>query len=162
MYHVIDNFLETEKFQAIQTTMTEPNFSWFFQPYIANHNETKGYPGVFLAHMFYNNCLPNSPYFEMIYSLLNKIDIKALIRVKANLYPSLEKIYTHEMHVDHNFPHKGAIFHLNTNNGHTILSDGTKLESVENRIVFFDSSISHASTTCNDQPFRMNININYF
>lgn len=162
MYQIIDNFLLKEEFEVIKNTMFGSNFPWFLQSYIAAFDETKDYDGLLLTHMFYSNFSSNSPYFEMLLPLIEKIGVKSLIRIKSNMYPSLEKKQKHAMHVDHYFPHKGAIYHINTNNGHTILEDGTKLESVENRIILFDTSAPHASTSCNDQPFRMNININYF
>ena len=37
-----------------------------------------------------------------------------------------------------------------------------KIPSVKNRIIFFDPSIPHCSTSCSDSKTRMNININYF
>ena len=58
-------------------------------------------------------------------------------------------------------PHQGLIFHINNNNGYTILEDGTKIESIANRAVFLDTSKPHQSTTCTDQDIRLNININY-
>ena len=51
---------------------------------------------------------------------------------------------------------------MNTNNGYTEFEDGTKVESVENRIVYFDGSIPHNSSTCTDQKVRAVISINYF
>ena len=60
------------------------------------------------------------------------------------------------------YKHCGLIFYLNTNNGFTILDDGTKIESVENRALFFDPSKRHCSTTCTDSIFRSIIIINYF
>jgi len=50
-----------------------------------------------------------------------------MIRVKANLYPKDEKFIEHDWHIDYNFNHNGAIFYVNTNNGYTILEDGTKI-----------------------------------
>ena len=82
--------------------------------------------------------------------------------IKANLYPSLNKIIEHGSHVDQNFKHNGFIYYLNTNNGYTKLSDGTKIESIENRGLFFDSSLPHQSTNCTDQNIRINLNFNYF
>ena len=41
-------------------------------------------------------------------------------------------------------------------------NDKTKIDSVENRILFFDPSIPHDSENCTDQKVRVNININYF
>ena len=66
------------------------------------------------------------------------------------------------MHIDYPFPHKGAILSLNTCNGYTKLEDGTKVDSVANRILLFDASTPHCSTTTSDTTARFNININYF
>ena len=56
----------------------------------------------------------------------------------------------------------GLYFILNTCNGYTKLEDGTKVFSVENRALFFDSYTPHCSTSCTDKLYRSNININYF
>ena len=42
------------------------------------------------------------------------------------------------------------------------LEDGTEVECRENRILFFDPSKEHASTTCTDQTVRSIIIVNYF
>ena len=91
-----------------------------------------------------------------------KLKPRALVRIKANLYQCTPKIIKHGEHADFDWEHKGALYSLNTCNGGTILEDGTKIESKENRMLLFDPSKPHASTTCTDQPARFNININYF
>ena len=65
------------------------------------------------------------------------------------------------MHVDFESPHKGAIFFVNTNNGHTILEDETEIENIENRLLLFDSSKLHTGTTSNNVAARCNIIFNY-
>ena len=94
--------------------------------------------------------------------LLNRIDIKALVRVKINLYPNTEKVYEHDPHFDYNWEHKACIFSINTCDGYTKLHDGTKIPSIENQALFFDGSTEHTSSTTSDDVVRMNININYF
>ena len=84
-----------------------------------------------------------------------------MLRVKVNLYPNTEILHEHAMHVDTDFPHSGAILSLNTCDGYTKLEDGTKIDSVANRILLFDASEKHCSTTTTNVPARMNININY-
>lgn len=54
------------------------------------------------------------------------------------------------------------IFYLNTNDGFTILNGETKINSVENRILLFDPSELHSSTTCTNDKCRVNVNFNYF
>ena len=84
-----------------------------------------------------------------------------MIRAKANLYIRREKLVHHKDHVDTKFPHKGAIFYLNDNDGFTVLEDGTEIESRANRVLLFDPSKPHHSTSCTSDKRRVNININY-
>ena len=83
------------------------------------------------------------------------------IYIIFNLYPNTEKVYEHEMHQDFDFSHKTAIFSINTCDGYTKLEDGTKIDSVANRILLFDASKEHCSTTTTNVSTRINININY-
>ena len=89
-------------------------------------------------------CSSYSPLFQ------NNIDFK---RIEA------DKLIKH---IDFDFSHKGAILYINSCNGYTKLEDGTKIDSVANRILFFDPSTPHCSTTTSDTTARFNINFNYF
>ena len=104
----------------------------------------------------YKKILP--PFYE---NKTTEIYIKALIRIKINMNPNHPIIKEHGMHTDFDFSHKGAIFSINTCDGYTKLEDGTKIDSVANRMLFFDASRPHTSSTCTDQAVRMNINFNY-
>ena len=107
--------------------------------------------------------MPVSPLlYNKITPILEKLDVKALIRVKCNLYPYSEKVHEHEMHSDSDYSHKAALLSINTCNGYTKLEDGTKIDSVANRVLIFDASKPHCSTTCSDTTARFNINFNYF
>ena len=78
------------------------------------------------------------------------------------MYPNTEKVHEHGEHADYSWKHKTALFSLNTCDGYTKLEDGTKIDSVANRMLLFDASTPHTSSTCTDQPVRVNINFNYF
>ena len=65
------------------------------------------------------------------------------------------------MHKDTNYSSLGAIFSLNTCDGYTKLKDGTKIDSIANRILLFNASEEHCSTTTTNVSARINININY-
>ena len=163
---VIDNFLADEEFNLVKETFLSNSCAWFFSSKISNHNEQDDNyerEGHLFSHIIYINHRPTSPFYEKLMPFfLNKINVKSLIRIKVNLYPYFGKYAEHEFHRDQEFSHSGAIFYVNSNNGHTILEDGTKIESVGNRIVFFDTNIRHKSTTCTDQRQRITINFNYF
>ena len=50
---------------------------------------------------------------------------------------------------------------MNTNNGYTRFEDGTKVESVANRMVTFPNQMMHTGTTTTDSEYRLVINLNY-
>ena len=166
MKHIIkDNFLNTIDFDKIKSTMLGIQFPWFVQDgpsYLKKYNIQPTVP-FFWSHMFFR---PNkgitSEFFNILTPILKKLDIQFLIRIKANLYSSSSKIEKHKSHADFSFKHKGALFSLNTCNGFTMLMNNTKVKSIENRVLLFDPSKPHYSSTCTDVKIRCNININYF
>lgn len=117
----------------------------------------------FYSHMVYYNSRITSPkVFEILQPLLGLLNWKALMRIKINNYPKTPKIIHHQNHVDGNFKHNGALFYVNSNNGMTVMEKNKKISSVENKLVLFDSSKMHHSTTTSDTNRRITININYF
>lgn len=161
-YQIIDNFLPQEEFENIKNSILNSNFDWNLTLVVSNQKErlplTASY---YFTHVFWSG-FNTDPQAQVFAPLLNKIDCKAMIRIKANLYPSTDDIVHHDKHCDYDFSHRGAIFYLNTNNGLTILEDKVEVESIENRILLFDPSKPHNSTTCTDDKCRVNINFNFF
>ena len=54
-----------------------------------------------------------------------------------------------------------AILYINTNDGYTVFEDGTKIDSVANRICIFPYYLKHSGTTCTNANRRIALNINY-
>ena len=162
-YEVIDQFLPKDIFGKIKSNMIHPDFTWNLCNSVSNSDESflLKNSSYYFVHIFFNKIFVDEN-IKFLLPLLDRIDCKSLIRIKGNLYPSTEKVYEHNNHVDYNYSHKGAIFYLNTNNGKTILNNTIEINSVENRLLYFDPSIIHKSTTCSDKKYRLNININYF
>ena len=166
-HKVIDNFLDEEYFDSLVTFFTDKEktgseLPWVFQRKInLNHNVAEDNL-FYLMHMFYEGNQPMSSGYDNLIPLLEKLELKLLVRVKGNLYPNTEIIHEHAMHVDYPFSHSAAILSLNTCDGYTKLKDGTKINSVANRILLFDASEKHCSTTTTNVAARINININYF
>ena len=157
-----DNYLDETDYKNIKNIMLGKEFPWLFSDNVSSSNDKSKF-SFFWNHVFFlQNHGVTSPFFKSLGPLLKKLEFKALIRVKANLYSNQGKIVEHKKHKDYNYRHKGALFYLNTCNGFTTLADGTKIESVGNRIVFFDPSIPHHSSTCTDENVRVNLNFNYF
>lgn len=157
-YTVVDNFLDTEYFNCLKNTLMGSSFPWFFQPTVAEHERATDF---YFTHIIYDNNTINSNFYDSLNILIDKLQINSLFRIKANLYPNLNKEIINLSHVDSPTTHKGAILYINTNNGYTILNNSIKIKSIENRILFFDPSVPHQSTHCTDKKNRININFNY-
>jgi Rps23 Pro-64 3,4-dihydroxylase Tpa1-like proline 4-hydroxylase len=158
---VVDNFLPKEDFLKIQSLLSSWDFPWYYQSKI-NLSHTEDDLDCYFTHMIFEKQKGYSNFYPSLLPLLNKINFKALIRVKCNIYSKTDKVEIHKPHIDYDFKHKGAIFYINTNDGGTILENGKKIDSVENRILFFDSYKKHSSTSTSNAKSRINININYF
>ena len=162
MYKIIDNVLPQEKFEDIKNFILDSNFPWNLTPVVTNEEEnlptTASY---YFTHKFWYG-FHTEPQAQVFAPILNLLGCKSMIRIKGNLYPSTETIIHHDNHIDYDYPHRGAIFYLNTNNGLTILEDKIEVESVENRLLLFDPSKPHRSTTCTDDKCRVNVNFNFF
>ena len=158
-YEIIDNFLPIEEFIKIKNTMLSNDFPWYFCDSVSYKNINDNF---YFNHTFYNDYCVLSDKIYLINSILTKIKPKSLIRIKGNFYPKTDKIIEHGVHIDYPFEHKGFLFYINSNDGFTKLKDGTIVESIENRGLFFDAHIEHNSSTCTNQDGRININFNYF
>ena len=161
-YKIIDNALSHEEFYNIKDSILNPHFSWNLITGVTTEKESlPTHASFYFSHIFWDG-FEIEPQSQMFAPLLNLMDCKALLRIKGNCYPSTPEIIKHGKHADYSFPHKGAIFYLNTNNGLTILEDEVEVESIENRLLLFDPSKMHTSTTCTDAKCRINVNFNYF
>ena len=158
MTKIIDNFLDTNYFNNIKELVFGDNFSWYYNPQV-NQDQSKKSLNFYMTHLVFAKT-PNSEHFDFFKPLFDKIGVEQLIRVKINLYPRSETLLVNAPHVDFDYKHKGFILYLNTCDGYTVLKD-RKVESIENRALFFDSSVPHSSTTCTNATARFNMNINY-
>jgi hypothetical protein len=154
---IIDNFLCEEDLHKVKSLILDKYFSWYY-------NDGKEYADdefFQFTHIFYNNHSPNSSYFKELQPFLDKLDVQALIRIKANNTGREHTIRKGSYHIDSKAPCKTAIWYLNTNNGKTLFEDGDEVESVENRMVIFPSQLKHTATTHTDTKTRIVINFNY-
>jgi len=159
MIEVIDNFLPKKEFEEIRNVICSNSFPFFYNGAIAYDNDALNQ--YYFIHLFFINNKPNSNYFNMWGNFLKKINCKALIKIKGNMYLGTEKKQIHKAHQDYDYPHKGCLFYINTNNGATIF-EGKKVLPKENRAVFFEPHKLHSSSTCTDENRRITINFNYF
>lgn len=165
-YKVIDNFLSKNDFKIIQDIMindVKGGLVWLYRQNVVRDNEKmENWKLFYMIHRIYEDHIIQSDFYEPLIPILEILEVKALLRIKANMYPNTESLKEHGMHTDYRFSHKGAIFSVNTCDGYTKLEDGTKIDSIENRMLLFDPSTPHSSSTTTDQVVRVNINFNYF
>tara|TARA_R100000458_G_C8245539_1_gene223561 strand:- start:58 stop:546 length:489 start_codon:yes stop_codon:yes gene_type:complete len=157
----VDDFLDKDTFKNLQTKMFNNTFPWFMEQGISDGRgiEKKEY---FFTHIIFKDWRINSETFKDVLIILNKLKVKSLLRIKGNLYIKTPTIVKHDLHTDYEFSHKAGLLCMNTNNGYTYFKDGTKIESVENRMITFDAGEEHAGTSCSDENYRCNIIFNYF
>ena len=101
-----------------------------------------------------------SPVYEQIEPINELLGIKALIRIKCNMYPNTEILKEHGMHTDKENG-KTGIFYINTCNGYTKFKNGKKIMSEENKYIEFNSKLPHTGASCTDKKPRVVINFNY-
>ena len=159
MFKVVDNFLDKDYFNQIKNFILSEEFPWYYNDRISNKNDPKDF--YYFTHIFYIENSANSSGYDMWKNFLKKIDCKALIRIKANMYNNVNKKRKNKLHIDYPYSHKGCLFYLNSNNGETYFKN-KKVIPKENRVVFFDPSEPHSSSLCTDEKRRITINFNYF
>tara|TARA_B100001113_G_C20711428_1_gene449551 strand:- start:34 stop:570 length:537 start_codon:yes stop_codon:yes gene_type:complete len=160
-YVIIDDCLDKDYFKFLQEQMMCPDFPWLYQSEVANEGENKD-DDFYFIHRIYENNNPVSTFWEPCEKLLQDLDVKALLRVRVLLFVNQGKMIIHDDHVDYPFSHKTALLYVNSNNGSTGFEDGSRVDSVENRVVLFDGSKPHNSSTCTDQKVRLVFSVNYF
>ena len=153
-----DNFLDTKSFESIKKTLFDRQFPWYYTDNVVKNEKINNH--FLLSHGFYDYTII-SPYYKYLIPLLIKLKIKSFIRIKANLYVNQGKVIEHLKHADFKFSHKSALYSVNTTNGYTRIGD-KKIQGLSNRLLQFYASNQHASSTCTDQPVRINIVVNYF
>jgi hypothetical protein len=168
---VVDDFLEPDEFEKIETLISGLMFPWYlsevirpvssFGPIVSLECEKKD--NWQFIHLFYSDDRVNSDYFKVLLPILVKIVPRSLVRIKANCVSRTEKSVLHGYHPDFDYKEcTTAIFYVNTNNGFTQFKNGEKVLSVANRLVTFPSPTYHSGVSCTDEQVRMVINFNYF
>jgi len=171
-YKIYDNFLDQREFLLIQDLVMSSQLPYNYNS-ILNYDQENDYEkhkyDYYFTHLAYRNDRDDiikggtkTVYLENFMPIIKKLSVASLIRVKVNFYPRTEKVKTHASHKDYHFDHNGALFYINSCDGYTILEDGTKIESIANRVLIFNAGTPHSSTSCTNAHGRFNINFNYF
>ena len=160
---VVDDFLDIDDFTNLKNIMEGLYFPWYWNPRTTRYDNTPQ-----MIHNFIFKSQVKSSYLDLLKEskLFEKLGLAYIARCKANLnYKTIEN-NVGSFHTDFSGDSmKGittSILYINTNNGGTQFSDGTRVKSVANRLVKFDCSQKHASVSCTDEDRRVLINVNYF
>ena len=154
-----DNLLDMEEFDRLESIIDNPFFPWFFQKEQVKDDDP------FFCHALYCNDLVQSEFYKPVLDIFKKyIKWIALYRLNINLCPKIGS--TSKFHTDTNGQENEekmttAIYYLNTNNGYTEFEDGTKVDSVGNRLVVFPTNTTHRAAGQTDTNKRIVINFNY-
>ena len=166
---IIDNFLPDNEFKILVDAITGVSPAIDFRIVSTVEDSSLGiedYWSWYMIHMIYSMDMPQSK----IYSDLCKMfvpkfyevaNFRTMSRIKVNAYPYTDVVREHKEHTDTDFSHTGAVFSLNTCDGYTKIIGEAKVKSIANRIVFFDASKPHQSTTTSNAKLRYNINFNF-
>jgi len=163
---VIDNFLSDDDWSLLKNTYINDILTGYlplyFAPFISSEYDGDEILNYYFQHNIYkkHKIFSVQLYDFILEKIVPKLDLKAFIRIKLNAYPNIGILREHNPHIDYDFPHKGALLFLNTCNGFTRI-ENEKVESIENRIVFFEPNKYHNSSSCTDQKLRLTINFNY-
>ena len=170
---ITDNFLPKEEFIVLRDTITEERFPWYFYNIKSKgkkmkENESTS-PGQF-NHIAYANSVPTSQFFSSHFEpIMGQLNSPLLARIKLNLNHRLPEPFYSDFHIDIYDVEEDiiakmttSIFYINTNNGYTEFEDGTKVESIANRLVTFPANTVHRGVTQTDEQTRILINFNYF
>jgi len=158
---IVDDVLPQHVADNIENLLTGRSFPWFF---IAPEFSEVAFGGAnqYMIHTFYEDYKVNSTFYNLIEPIIEFINPRALIKIKANLYPFTNTVIEQGFHVDCGWDdNHTAIYYVNDNDGYTKLSDGTKIESVKNRLSILNPLTSHTGSTSTDKS-RLTINFNWF
>ena len=166
---IIDQFLDSSEFDLLHDFIMGDEMLWYFNSYvdygISDYRFVDDPDNYQFVHNFYTIGKESHSYLlPTLAPIIEKINCKKLLRVKSNLNPRTSNHIKRNFHIDSDRTwnkHKTSILYINTNNGWTEFEDGSKVNSVSNRMVIFDSPIKHAGITCTDEKSRVLINFNY-
>ena len=172
MIQIIDNFLDQKSFLELREEIFSNDFPWYFSDVKTysetNWEENELYNCQHVHTFFAVRTKVKSGWYSLLVPILKRLKARDIIRIKINSTPKTERIIKHNFHVDiddakeFGYPSSTTtVYYLNTNDGYTEFETGERVNSVENRMVIFDSTTRHRSTTCTNRRRRVVLNFNY-
>lgn len=159
-----DNFLSKQEIDAWRLRIKHRDFPWSFQRSVSDPEGQKSHDHFYFVHCLWDNYKALSPHFEFFKGILSHLKVKSLIRMRLIMYVNQGEFITHNLHKDYGYKHQSSLLYLNTCDGYTGFGGEYPglVESVENRLVTFDGSTEHCSTTVTNKKARLVLGVNYF
>ena len=136
MIKVVDNILSPDEFKKLIDVLLGSEFPWYFLP----NKVSKGDGNFQMCHNFIISGKPVSQFLTILDPFIKKLNMKKVIRIKANKTFKKSTNVESEMHIDvtrkEDEKFKTAVFYCNSNNGFTLFKSGEKVTSKENRAVY--------------------------
>ena len=143
MVKVLDNILSPDEFKKLTDVLLGSEFPWYFLP----NKVSKGDGNFQMCHNFIISGKPVSQFLTILDPFIKKLNMKKVIRIKANKTFKKSTNVESEMHIDvtrkEDEKFKTAVFYCNSNNGSTLFKSGKKVVSKENRVGIFDGRTLH-------------------
>lgn len=162
---VYDNYVNPPEFAMLQKEVLSEHFPWTYNDQIIRESQKDN--NFQFVHLLFTMLGQESEYFKFIVPVIQQLNPIAIHRAKFNCITRTDDIKVSGLHTDINEARmlesepKTAILYINSNNGYTFFEDGTKVNSVANRICIFPYWMKHSSTSCTNQNRRIALNINY-
>ena len=154
---IIDNFLDKETFNSMQSFVLGDSFPWYFNDFKSDGTDVHNFQ---FTHTVIRQGQITSEFIQHMDPFFKGLNVKEVFRVKMNLTTKTEKLFNHLYHTDFK-DCTTSIFYMNTNNGKTIFKNGKEVNSIANRMIIFNSNLEHAATSHTDEKMRVVINFNY-
>ena len=160
MIKIIENFLPEQDFLNLQNFLLDEKIPWFYRDTIVLKDDPP-----YFTFCFYNNDRIQSPAFDLVQPLLNKLNYSSIIQIRANLVLKEESEKRVGWHTDYSYKNfKTAIYYINNTNGPTVVKGdkNVKVYPKKNKILIMDGSTEHAAIIQTDKKRRIVLNINYY
>ena len=165
-FKVVDNFMPEGVYFNMKSTIMGRWFPWYFAEIVDYECEEERqdlrkfqFTSSFYRDMAWSCAEP------VIYPIVEKIKPVSLIKAKANLQTRAETSFVNSFHIDEpkfrNQDHVTAIYYFNSCDGKTVFESGEEIESIGNRIVFFQPNRRHSGTSVTNAKSRCVVNINF-
>ena len=155
---IIPNHLKYYTFTELKNTIADKNFRWYFSQ---SSGEPEQYSNLlYYDHEFSEDVTPKLK--RNLATLCYQLGAIAVLIIKVNATP--KNAPQQEWHTDWQIstPSKTCVLYLNDNDGYTEFMDGTKVESVANTAVIFDTNTKHRGVSATNVDRRLVLNVSYF